>query len=126
MLNRVRSVQSVMNYTGAMNERARFYAVDHLRDNLVLEPTTLEIEDARRAAEAPSLSREGIQLVPHTSAVSAGGRVCQPGAVAKIRSPSRLATTSKTLMSGSPNRDFAPPKMSEARKSSSAVRLWKT
>jgi hypothetical protein len=65
-----RTVRGVVNYTGAMRERARFYAVDHSRDNLVLEPTTVPIEDARDMDDKPRLDREGFTLVPHASAVS--------------------------------------------------------
>src|SRR6187549_2978507 len=47
-----------------------FYARDHERDNLVLEPHRVEIADARQVDPAPGLDREGFTLVPHTSAVA--------------------------------------------------------
>jgi hypothetical protein len=70
MLMRARTVEGVMNYTGAMSVRPRFHAVDHSRDNLALEPATVAIEDARHSADPPRLDREGFALVPHTTAVS--------------------------------------------------------
>jgi hypothetical protein len=50
-----------------MIERPRYYAQDHSRDNLVLDPQSVEIADMR--AHATSLDREGFTLVPHLSAV---------------------------------------------------------
>jgi hypothetical protein len=66
----VRKVEGLINYIGPMSERPRFYANDHSRDVLSLEPHTVEIEDVRAAAEAPSLRREGFQITLHRSAVS--------------------------------------------------------
>lgn len=67
---RARMVEGLINYIAPMSERPRFYANDHSRDVLSLEPHTVQIEDVRGAAEAPSLRREGFQLFPHASAVS--------------------------------------------------------
>jgi hypothetical protein len=65
----LRTVFGTLNYVGAMHERPRFHANDHSRDVLALEPHSVTITDARSLAEPPSLRREGIELVRHTSAV---------------------------------------------------------
>jgi hypothetical protein len=65
-----RKVQGQVNYLAPMSERPRYYANDHSRDVLKLDPRTVEIEDARASAQPPSLDREGFQLVAHRSAVS--------------------------------------------------------
>lgn len=65
-----RSVEAEINYLGPMDSLPYFYARDHARDNLVLEPHRVEIADARRAEPTPSLDREGFALVPHPSAVA--------------------------------------------------------
>lgn len=67
---RPRTVTGVVNYLAAMSERPRYYANDHSRDVLVLDPRNVQIEDARSRAIAPSLQREGFTLVEHRSAVS--------------------------------------------------------
>src|ERR1044071_1870801 len=64
-----RTVSGNINYIGAMRERPRFHANDHSRDVLTLEPHSVTITDARSLSEPPSLGREGIELVRHTSAV---------------------------------------------------------
>ncbi len=53
-----------------MAERPRYYANDHSRDVLALDPRAVPIADVRSSAEAPSLAREGFELVPHPSAVA--------------------------------------------------------
>lgn len=53
-----------------MTERPRYFANDHSRDVLVLDPRTVPIEDARSRADAPSLEHEGFTLVEHRSAVT--------------------------------------------------------
>ena len=63
------TVEAVINYLGEMRERPRYYAQDHSRDNLVLDPQRVKIEDLR-GGPAPSLAREGFALVPHKSAVA--------------------------------------------------------
>lgn len=65
----VRRVEGTVNYTAPMRERPRYYANDHSRDVLVLEPHRVTIEDARTRADPPRLARDGFQLVPHRSAV---------------------------------------------------------
>lgn len=65
----VRTVEGVVNYTGPINERPRYYSFDHSRDVLSLAPTRITIEDARTRTEPPTLQREGFQLVRHASAV---------------------------------------------------------
>jgi hypothetical protein len=65
----VRLVEGVVNYTAEMSERPRFYANDHSRDVLALDPRRVQIEDARSSEAAPTLAREGIVIVPHSSRV---------------------------------------------------------
>ena len=66
----VRLVDGAINYIAPMTERPRYYANDHSRDVLSLEPHTVKIEDLRGAADAPTLQREGFMLTPHRSAVA--------------------------------------------------------
>lgn len=61
-------VEAVINYLGAMTARPRYHAQDHSRDNLVLDPRKVSIEDMR-ASDPPALTREGFALVPHKSVV---------------------------------------------------------
>ncbi len=64
-----RSVTSDVNYIADMSSRPRFYANDHSRDVLNLDPRTIRIENVRGPGTAPALDREGFTLVPHRSAV---------------------------------------------------------
>jgi hypothetical protein len=64
-----RKVQSSVNYNSPMTVRPRYYANDHSKDVLALEPHTIEITDARTMVPPPSIEREGFQIVPHRSAV---------------------------------------------------------
>ena len=66
---RPREVSGLISYLGTMTERPRYFANDHSRDVLVLDPRTMQIEDARTRATAPSLAAEGFTLVEHRSAV---------------------------------------------------------
>ena len=65
-----RRVAGVVNYIGEMAQRPRYYANDHSRDVLALDSRRVPIEDARARSDAPSLEREGFQLLSHRSAVS--------------------------------------------------------
>ena len=65
----VRLVEGVVNYTAEMSVRPRFYANDHSRDVLALDPRRVQIEDARSSEAAPTLAREGIAIVPHSSCI---------------------------------------------------------
>jgi hypothetical protein len=67
---RPRTVEAEINYLGPMDSMPYFYAKDHERDNLALEPHRMTIADARQVAPPPSLDREGFTLVPHRSAVA--------------------------------------------------------
>lgn len=60
----------MVNYVAEMAERPRYYANDHSRDVLALDPHRVLIEDSRGRSEAPSLSREGYQLALHRSSVA--------------------------------------------------------
>jgi hypothetical protein len=64
------SVKGSINYIAEMPERPRYYANDHSRDVLTLDPRAVSIEDARGPGKSPSLNVEGFQLVPHRSLVS--------------------------------------------------------
>jgi len=62
-------VKGEVNYIGPMDERPRYYANDHSRDVLNLEPHVVPITDVRNAQTPPTLWREGFALVPHVSMV---------------------------------------------------------
>jgi hypothetical protein len=64
-----RSVEGLVNYSGEMAQRPRYYANDHSRDLLDLDPRKIAIEDARKRIKAPSLVHEGFELVAHTSGI---------------------------------------------------------
>jgi hypothetical protein len=64
------SVKGSVNYVAEMDERPRYYANDHSRDVLTLDPRTVSIEDSRSRSEPPSLQREGFQLFSHRSSIS--------------------------------------------------------
>ena len=64
-----RSVEGWVNYIGEMAQRPRYYANDHSRDVLNLDPCKITIEDARRRELPPCLAREGFELVAHASEV---------------------------------------------------------
>jgi hypothetical protein len=64
-----RSVEGLVNYIGEMTQRPRYYANDHSRDLLNLNPRKILIEDARQRVKAPSLVHEGFELVAHTSEI---------------------------------------------------------
>ena len=63
------SVRGSINYLGPMTVRPAFFAHDFARDNLVLDARSMEIRNARQAAERPSLEQEGFELVPHPTVV---------------------------------------------------------
>ncbi len=64
----VRSVRAAVNYLAPMTARPRYHANDQRRDNLVLDPRTVRIEDLRGTPTA--LDIEGFALLPHQSAVA--------------------------------------------------------
>jgi hypothetical protein len=65
-----RTVTGWVNYIAEMRERPRYYANDHSRDVLTLDPRAVTIEDMRVRSDAPSLSREGFELFFHRSSVA--------------------------------------------------------
>jgi hypothetical protein len=69
-MSEVRAVEGLVNYIGPMDERPRFYANDHSKDVLNLEPHKVRIEDARTRKAAPTLDGEGFALVDHRSAIA--------------------------------------------------------
>jgi hypothetical protein len=64
------SVKGLVNYVAETAERPRYFANDHSRDVLTLDPQSVSIEDARRRSEPASLRHEGFQLVSHRTSVS--------------------------------------------------------
>jgi hypothetical protein len=52
-----------------MDVRPVFYSEQHERNNLELEPHTIEIRDARRLQEQPSLEVNGFALVKHATKI---------------------------------------------------------
>ncbi len=60
-------VKAEINYSAPMAGRPRFYANDHSRDMLNLDPRIVAIHDGRR--RPPSLDREGFVLISHASKV---------------------------------------------------------
>jgi hypothetical protein len=60
--------EATLNYIHRTDARPRYYANDHSRDVLPLDPRRMTIEDAR--ISAPSLDVEGFALIPHRSAVT--------------------------------------------------------
>ena len=65
-----RTVEGVVNYVAEMSERPRYYANDHSKDVMILDPRAVPIEDARGRADQPTLDGEGFTLVRHVSAVA--------------------------------------------------------
>jgi hypothetical protein len=78
------TVKGSMNYIGAMRERPRYYANNHSRDVLTLDPRSVSIEDARTRSAPACLSVEGFQLVTHRSSVS---DFKDPAEVAAVHAP---------------------------------------
>ena len=64
------TVRARINYLGAMEAKPLFHAQDHGRDNISYDPHEMTIVDGRTLAEAPSLDREGLQLVQHRTTIT--------------------------------------------------------
>lgn len=64
------TVTAPIAYAVNTGERPRYYANDHSRDVLTVAAVPMAIADARQAAVAPTLDREGFTLVRHQSAVA--------------------------------------------------------
>lgn len=69
VLNHCPVVSSSINYLGRMDVFPVFYAENYHRNNLVLEPHTVEIRDARCLPDEPSLESNGFTLVNHATKV---------------------------------------------------------
>jgi len=67
---RAEPVTAPINYVARTAVRPRYYANDHSRDVLTIEPHPMPIADARLAAQAPTLDREGFTLVGHRSEIA--------------------------------------------------------
>jgi len=65
----VRTVEATLHFLGAMQERPVYSPTVSGGTNLILEPHTVRITDARTLTEPPSLDRDGFALVQHSSAV---------------------------------------------------------
>lgn len=63
-------VTSTVNYLGDMHVRPVFYAQRRDKDNLVLEPHSVEIYDARGLQDPPTLEANGFTLVDHRCSVT--------------------------------------------------------
>lgn len=64
-----RTVEGWVNYIGEMEQRPRYFANDHSRDVLKLDPRKIAIDDARRRITPPSLLHEGFELIAHRSQI---------------------------------------------------------
>ncbi len=64
-----RPVTGTVNYIADMTQRPRYYANDHSRDVLALDPRQILIEDVRWREPRPSLGREGYELFAHRSEI---------------------------------------------------------
>jgi len=62
-------VEAIINYVGPMDERPKFHAQDHGRDNLRYDPHAMKIYNARALRDPPSLDREGLTIAHHQTAV---------------------------------------------------------
>ncbi len=65
-----RTVRAEVNYVSASTERPRFYANDHSRDILPLDPRQVDICDARTLPAQPTLAHEGIEIVPFPASIA--------------------------------------------------------
>ena len=65
-----RTVRAEVNYVAASTERPRFYANDHSRDFLPLDPREVDICDARTLPAQPTLAREGIEIIPFPASIA--------------------------------------------------------
>jgi hypothetical protein len=68
MLHQVEPICAKIAYAERTAFRPRYFANDHSRDTVVVEPREMAILNGRM--EPPSLEREGFELVPHLSGVS--------------------------------------------------------
>lgn len=69
ILDRCPVVTSSINYLGEMNELPVFYSEKYHLNNLVLEPHTVEIRDARHLPDEPELEINGFTLIRHETKV---------------------------------------------------------
>lgn len=61
------AITAAIAYAARADFRQRYYANDHARDTVVVEPHAMALTDGR--AEPPRLEREGFCLVPHVSRI---------------------------------------------------------
>ena len=85
---RPRTVEAEINYLGPMDSMPYFYAKDHERDNLALEPHRVEIADARQATPLPSLDPRG----------SSSSRTAARSRTSRIRSRPRRSTPPRSRL----------------------------
>lgn len=70
VLNGVRSVRATVNYVADGGGRGVYEIYDDDRSSLPLQPTRIDVHDARTAPVEPSLEREGFTVVQAPTAVS--------------------------------------------------------
>jgi hypothetical protein len=63
------TIEAAVPYAGPMTVRPRFHANDHSRDVLAIAPLVTRVANARNVDPAPTLEREGFELVRHHSAI---------------------------------------------------------
>lgn len=61
-------VVAVINYVAHTDHRPRYFANDHSRDTVVIDPQPMEVLDGRAVSSTPD--REGFRLVHHISAIN--------------------------------------------------------
>jgi hypothetical protein len=64
------AIVAAVPYAAKMSVRPRFHANNHSRDVLVIERLPMRVTNARAVAPAPTLEREGFELVRHRSAIT--------------------------------------------------------
>ena len=97
-------VTGVVNYLAPMSEKPRYFAKDQSQNRVSLDPQPVMLRDARAAADAPTLAREGFTLVDHRSAVADFGDQAQREAIypAEIQALLQRVTGADRLIISSP------------------------
>lgn len=60
-------MDAIINYAARAGYRQRYYANDHSRDTVLIDPQAMPLSDGR--IQPPTLAQEGFRLVEHRSAV---------------------------------------------------------
>src|SRR5262245_36544382 len=64
------TIAAAVPYAAKMADRPPFHANDHSRDVLAIERFPMLVANARTVDSAPTLEREGFELVRHRSAIA--------------------------------------------------------